>query len=579
MRPFSAIVIARWALVLITGALLPLRARAEVPADQVLAVFDGGRVEAGDLTARWLLTAFPAPQILSAIDASADSDPRTREEYLRGLAEEIRETSIDLLCLRRAEEEGWDEDPAFDLRAKIRFARAHEEPWLEAITHALPEPTEQDLAPLVPSTAEPGSAEEQRSARLIFLAAAETSPERATQRALAEEIMDRLGRGEDFAALAREHSDGPGWEQGGSIGPLRPDEALWPELAEAVFTAPPDGTPTLFEGQMGFYITAVESAERPRIPTDAERRAMAEERWRREEAQRRRQELLTQWRDELGFELHTAVQEPDDAVFTLEGRPYSLALMRQINPQLRPETLLTTANTAAAAEILCRRLDGVFPPEVVQRRLRAARALVARERWEADLTSEVSVSPEAIREYYEYAVGRGAYRTHPRRHILLCRVMPVSPGNPWTPAAAKLLRGLEAEAQRVRQAIAPLSTSPEAFARAVEELDAASPYAVEFLDMGWMENPPTYLGHAFHEMQAGAVSEVIAPMETVRLIYAAAEVTARRPLTFEEAAPQAESVVLARERGALIRRAQEQMLREAGWRSLIAGPPSEEEAQ
>ena len=100
------------------------------------------------------------------------------------------------------------------------------------------------------NVAEPSDAEieeyaaEQRSvsARHILLQAGENADDSTVTaaREQAQELIDQLNDGADFAELAREYSDGPSSERGGDLGSFTRDRMVEP-FADAVFALEEDG--------------------------------------------------------------------------------------------------------------------------------------------------------------------------------------------------------------------------------------------------------------------------------------------------------------------------------------------------
>jgi parvulin-like peptidyl-prolyl isomerase len=72
--------------------------------------------------------------------------------------------------------------------------------------------------------------------------------------ALAEELQKRAVQGEDFAALAQEHSDDRGSAaQGGSLGTFRRDQMV-PEFSKAAFALEVGDVSAVVESGFGFHV-------------------------------------------------------------------------------------------------------------------------------------------------------------------------------------------------------------------------------------------------------------------------------------------------------------------------------------
>ncbi len=126
--------------------------------------------------------------------------------------------------------------------------------------------------------------------QLVILAPRAGDSARASARAEAEQLLDRIRKGEDFAQLARRYSQDPGSKElGGDLGWFRENQMV-KEFSAAAFSLPPGAISGVVETSFGFHIIKVEKtkgAERQArhiliVPTlaesDAERtRATAEE--------------------------------------------------------------------------------------------------------------------------------------------------------------------------------------------------------------------------------------------------------------------------------------------------------------
>ncbi|MBN2241371.1 MAG: peptidylprolyl isomerase [Acidobacteria bacterium] len=89
----------------------------------------------------------------------------------------------------------------------------------------------------------------------IMIAAGKNQKEEALAKQRIDDLMARVGRGEDFAALAREHSMSPSASQGGDIGYSARDN-LPAEYADAAFSLPV-GDARVVKTQEGHFIVKV----------------------------------------------------------------------------------------------------------------------------------------------------------------------------------------------------------------------------------------------------------------------------------------------------------------------------------
>ncbi|MGQ9488569.1 MAG: peptidylprolyl isomerase [Armatimonadota bacterium] len=108
--------------------------------------------------------------------------------------------------------------------------------------------------------------------RHLLVSTGNRTEEQARKRA--EEILQKLQSGADFAKLAKEFSDDPGSKQnGGSLGAIpRSQLAMFvPEFAKAVEALQPGQTSGLVKTQFGFHIIRLESVK-PNVPADFEKK-------------------------------------------------------------------------------------------------------------------------------------------------------------------------------------------------------------------------------------------------------------------------------------------------------------------
>lgn len=97
--------------------------------------------------------------------------------------------------------------------------------------------------------------EEQVKASHILINTEERSDEEA--KAKAQEIIDKLNEGAKFADLAKEYSDGPTGENGGSLGYVAKGKMV-PEFEEAAFAMEEDEISEPVKTQYGYHVIKVE---------------------------------------------------------------------------------------------------------------------------------------------------------------------------------------------------------------------------------------------------------------------------------------------------------------------------------
>ena len=122
------------------------------------------------------------------------------------------------------------------------------------------EPTEEEIRALYESRKESYEQPEQRHARHILFKTEESDSEtvRAEKKKKAEEVL-LLARkeGGDFAALAKEYSEGPTKERGGDLG-FFPRGSMVPAFDQTVFSLQPGEISDVVETQFGYHIIKLE---------------------------------------------------------------------------------------------------------------------------------------------------------------------------------------------------------------------------------------------------------------------------------------------------------------------------------
>ena len=101
---------------------------------------------------------------------------------------------------------------------------------------------------------------ERVNVRQIFLQARVNTPERDALRARLSQLREDLLAGADFATLAREHSQAPGREQGGTIG-WQPRGDLIEALETAAFSLEVGEISEVLESRFGLHLVRVDARE------------------------------------------------------------------------------------------------------------------------------------------------------------------------------------------------------------------------------------------------------------------------------------------------------------------------------
>ena len=95
---------------------------------------------------------------------------------------------------------------------------------------------------------------------LFLLAERSSDDEVARRRVQAEEVLRAIRDGGDFAALARQHSEGPSAERGGLLGTFKADELL-PGFDEATADLQPGEVSGVVRTRVGLHIIRLEGRE------------------------------------------------------------------------------------------------------------------------------------------------------------------------------------------------------------------------------------------------------------------------------------------------------------------------------
>jgi len=109
---------------------------------------------------------------------------------------------------------------------------------------------------------------EQLRARHILIAVKQSAgdDEKKAAKKKAEDILERIKKGEDFAKLALEFSDDPGSKQkGGDLG-FFPKNSMIPAFDKAAFELEPGGVSGVVETSFGYHIIKAEEKKKSEIP-------------------------------------------------------------------------------------------------------------------------------------------------------------------------------------------------------------------------------------------------------------------------------------------------------------------------
>ncbi len=124
-------------------------------------------------------------------------------------------------------------------------------------------------------------------ARHILIRVEEGADEarKAERRKLAEELLARARSGEDFAELARRYSEDPGsGSRGGDLG-WTDGKSMVEPFREAMMALKPGQISEVVETRFGYHVIRVEGEREGDVPVEEAKREIAEELWRREQAE------------------------------------------------------------------------------------------------------------------------------------------------------------------------------------------------------------------------------------------------------------------------------------------------------
>lgn len=251
------------------------------------------------------------------------------------MARAIGELWIDytLLALAAAEDPTLE---ALDLESFTREAREQMLVWKlrESVIEVDTLFTEEQLRE---RWASEGPGAEIRARHILLRIPADASPaQRDSVRALAQSLQQRVARGEDFAALAREHSQDPGSAaRGGDLGFFGRGRMVAP-FEEAAFRLQPGEVAPVVESPFGLHVIRVE--ERRQADFDPQREEF-------------RRTLVMQAEEAA----ETAYLDSLTAAADIQLRPGALAMVRELAGQ--PEV---TLRGRAAERVIATYRGGTF---------------------------------------------------------------------------------------------------------------------------------------------------------------------------------------------------------------------------
>ncbi len=140
-----------------------------------------------------------------------------------------------------------------------------------------------------------------RTSHILIRPEGSSAAQEAAANERAQDLLSRVKKGEDFAALARQNSADSSASQGGDIG-YTSREALAPEYAEAAFSLPVGGVQVV-RTQYGYHVIKVTDKKKEGLFTLAEIKPQLSERLKAEKYQEELNKLVNQIREKADIEI------------------------------------------------------------------------------------------------------------------------------------------------------------------------------------------------------------------------------------------------------------------------------------
>jgi peptidyl-prolyl cis-trans isomerase C len=186
-----------------------------------------------------------------------------------------------------------------DFRQREAFFRRKLLMGLMLQDHARATVTDEALRKVYDEQVKPmGAAEEVRARHILFRADPKDEKAQADAQARAQAALERIKKGEDFAALAKELTEDPsGKENGGDLDYFTKDQMV-PEFANIAFQMHPGQVSNPIRTQFGWHVIKLEDRRNRPVPEFEKVRAQIEA----FVTRRAQSELITQLRDKAKIE-------------------------------------------------------------------------------------------------------------------------------------------------------------------------------------------------------------------------------------------------------------------------------------
>jgi peptidyl-prolyl cis-trans isomerase C len=219
----------------------------------------------------------------------------------------VRELLLKTAIATRARTEGFDRKP--EIREQLAYAVDDllTREYLSKVVVAGVKVPEEDLSAYYKEHAKEFVVPASVKARHIFiqLAASASADEREKARKKAEELLQRLNKGEDFAKLAAEASDDrESATHGGALGVIAPGKTNSPEFEQATLALKPGELSGVVTTPYGLHIIKAEESTAQRPATFAEVRAYIASTLQKEYEQKKTMEFIDKVIKESGVEVY-----------------------------------------------------------------------------------------------------------------------------------------------------------------------------------------------------------------------------------------------------------------------------------
>jgi peptidyl-prolyl cis-trans isomerase C len=231
-------------------AFLPLGAFAQQPADQVIAKVNGVEIHQSDLALAEEDVGQNLPQ------GSEDA----KRDYLVSYLSDM------IMLAQAAEEKRLQDDPDFKRHAAFARNKVLMESLLQ--NEGKKSLTDQALHAVYADAVKQMGSEEEVHARHILFRVATPNDEKASKEAedKVKAVIERLNKGEDFAALANELTEDPsGRKDGGDLGYFTKDQMV-PEFSAVAFTLDKGKISGPIKTQFGWHVLKVEDKRKRQPP-------------------------------------------------------------------------------------------------------------------------------------------------------------------------------------------------------------------------------------------------------------------------------------------------------------------------